>query len=98
MLDECIEHLESKAKGSKFTYEIIVVSDGSTDKTVQVAQQYAKKISSEKLRVLRLETNRGKGGAVRLVSCVIIFHRLHLRCCCLSTGDEQRSRICFAVC
>ncbi|XP_056630110.1 dolichyl-phosphate beta-glucosyltransferase isoform X2 [Diorhabda sublineata] len=66
MLDECTEFLENRCKNSDFKYEIIVVSDGSTDKTVKIAQEYAKKLSTDKLRVLDLENNRGKGGAVRL--------------------------------
>lgn len=70
MLDECLEYLEKCAK-SEFTYEVIVVSDGSTDKTANVAQYYASKYNS--LRVLNLIKNRGKGGAVRLVS---IFDKL----------------------
>lgn len=65
MLDECLEYLEKRAE-SEFTYEVIVVSDGSTDKTVNVAQNYASKYNT--LRVLNLVKNRGKGGAVRLVS------------------------------
>ena len=67
MLDEAIEYLESRSKtDSKFTYEIIVVDDGSTDKTTQVALDYADRYGSDKLRVLTLFKNRGKGGAVRL--------------------------------
>jgi dolichyl-phosphate beta-glucosyltransferase len=66
MLDECLEYLEAKAK-SNFTYEVIIVSDGSKDKTVEVALSYAKKYGSDKIRVLELVQNRGKGGAVRLV-------------------------------
>lgn len=65
MLEECLEYLENRAK-SGFTYEIIVVNDGSTDKTIDVAQHYALKYNT--LRVLDLIKNRGKGGAVRLVS------------------------------
>ena len=64
MLDDCIKHLESR-KSQGFSYEIIVVSDGSTDKTVEVAYSYAKKYNA--IRVLALSKNRGKGGAVRLV-------------------------------
>lgn len=67
MLEECVEFLEDKSRSSDFTYEIIVVSDGSRDKTVEVAQSYIEKLDTEKLRVLKLLVNRGKGGAVRLV-------------------------------
>lgn len=68
MLDECLEYLERHTK-SGFTYEVIVVNDGSTDKTRDVAQKYASKYNT--VRVLNLVKNRGKGGAVRMVS---IFH------------------------
>lgn len=63
MLDECLAYLEERSK-SGLTYEVIVVSDGSTDKTVDVAHRYASKYNT--LRVLNLVRNRGKGGAVRL--------------------------------
>lgn len=67
MLDECMWFLETRAKeDTKFTYEVIVVSDGSKDKTVQTAMNYYKEFTSEKLRILDLVENRGKGGAVRL--------------------------------
>lgn len=69
MLDECLEYLEQQQKkDSTFKYEVIVVSDGSKDGTVKVAHSYCKKVGVEKLRVLALVKNRGKGGAVRLVS------------------------------
>lgn len=68
MLDECIEFLENRSESCDFKYEIIVVSDGSTDNTIKVAHEYTTKLGTEKLRVLELEMNRGKGGAVRLVS------------------------------
>ncbi|CAG9762348.1 unnamed protein product [Ceutorhynchus assimilis] len=67
MLDECLEFLETRQKKlPSFTYEVIVVSDGSTDATVNEALNYSKKYGIEKVRVLELERNRGKGGAVRL--------------------------------
>ncbi|KAI4462775.1 glycosyl transferase [Holotrichia oblita] len=66
MLDECIDFLEDNVQSNGLTYEIIVVSDGSKDKTVEVAQKYISKLGLEKMRVLDLITNRGKGGAVRL--------------------------------
>lgn len=64
MLDECLGYLQSRP--SRFKYEVIVVSDGSSDKTVQVAKEYTKKYGIDIVRVLELVTNRGKGGAVRL--------------------------------
>lgn len=48
-------------------YEILIVDDGSRDKTAQVALEYAasKKLGSERLRLVRLGQNCGKGKAVR---------------------------------
>lgn len=69
MLDECLDYLEKRsAKDVTFQYEVIVVSDGSKDSTVEIAHQYTKKYSANKVRVLALTKNRGKGGAVRLVN------------------------------
>jgi dolichyl-phosphate beta-glucosyltransferase len=47
-------------------WEILVVSDGSTDKTVETALVFAHKhkLPQGALRVIALEENRGKGGAV----------------------------------
>lgn len=46
-------------------YEIIIVNDGSSDKTVDVALGFsAKKGLHDVLRVVTLEKNRGKGGGV----------------------------------
>lgn len=56
------------------SYEIILVDDGSKDDTSQIALDFSKKINKERIgeeeieiRVVRLERNRGKGGAVRHV-------------------------------
>ena len=42
-------------------YEVLVVDDGSRDATAEVAAGFA----NEGVKVLRLERNRGKGGAVK---------------------------------
>lgn len=67
MLDETIQFLEErKQKYPDFKYEIIVVSDGSTDKTMQVVHKFTEKYGEDLVRGLRLLKNRGKGGAVTL--------------------------------
>lgn len=50
---------------SSFTYEIIIVDDCSTDNTVQVVQDEVKKHTIERIRLLQLQVNHGKGGAIR---------------------------------
>lgn len=68
MLNECLEYLEQRIeRDSTFQYEVIVVSDGSRDATVEIGHLYSNKYSTDKVRVLVLKENRGKGGAVRLV-------------------------------
>jgi len=62
MLDECINFLESRSS----SYEIIIVDDGSSDATSDVGLDYLDKFGSDKVRVLTLQHNRGKGGAVRM--------------------------------
>lgn len=62
MLDECLEFLEAR----KSSYEVIIVDDGSKDTTTEVGLGYVDKHGSEKVRVLTLAKNRGKGGAVRM--------------------------------
>jgi len=67
MLDEALEYLHTRKKeNSSFTYEILIIDDGSKDKTSQVAMDYCKKHeSADTFRVLTLAKNRGKGGAVK---------------------------------
>lgn len=67
MMEEAMDYLEQRQKKNpSFTYEVIVVDDGSKDKTTQVAMEYTRKYGAEKVRILTLVKNRGKGGAVRM--------------------------------
>ncbi|ETS82406.1 hypothetical protein PFICI_04282 [Pestalotiopsis fici W106-1] len=46
-------------------YEILIVDDGSTDKTEQVVLEFSEKHGlHDVLRLIKLDKNRGKGGAV----------------------------------
>ncbi|XP_060682131.1 dolichyl-phosphate beta-glucosyltransferase [Hemiscyllium ocellatum] len=67
MMDEALEYLEQRQrKDSLFSYEVIVVDDGSRDETTKVALNYSKAYGSDKVRVLTFVKNRGKGGAVKM--------------------------------
>jgi len=66
-IKELSPYLEGRSKNDKnFTYEVIIVDDGSKDKTTQVGLNWAREhpFSTDSIRVLTLEKNRGKGGAV----------------------------------
>ena len=48
-------------------WEVLVVSDGSKDKTIDTALQFARNLggkAASSIRVIHLHENRGKGGAV----------------------------------
>ena len=48
-------------------WEVLVISDGSTDKTIDTALQFARELGGQEasaIRVINLSENRGKGGAV----------------------------------
>ncbi|XP_063300935.1 dolichyl-phosphate beta-glucosyltransferase [Pelobates fuscus] len=67
MMAEALEFLQKRQKAQpSYSYEFIIVDDGSKDKTTEVALDYSKRYGCDKVRVLTLTKNRGKGGAVRM--------------------------------
>jgi glycosyltransferase involved in cell wall biosynthesis len=56
--EKTIGHVLAVLKNTSLINKIIVVSDGSTDNTVQVAKSY-------EVEVIELCENRGKGGALK---------------------------------
>ncbi|KAF9024629.1 glycosyltransferase family 2 protein, partial [Hymenopellis radicata] len=62
MLSSAIDHLTSK---NLHSFEILIVDDGSTDDTSAASLELAAKYPTCDIRVVTLEKNLGKGGAVR---------------------------------
>lgn len=66
-LQETLAYLSHRRdkQGPNFTYEVVIVDDGSNDNTAHVAFKYVRKHGFDAVRVLRLPANRGKGFAVK---------------------------------
>ncbi|WCJ19610.1 Dolichyl-phosphate beta-glucosyltransferase [Euphorbia peplus] len=65
-LDETMNYLQKRAaKDKSFTYEVIIVDDGSSDATKRVAFSYVKKYTVDNIRIILLGSNHGKGEAIR---------------------------------
>lgn len=62
MLEAAMAHLATLPGR---TYEIIIVDDGSKDATVTLALSLARKHARADIRVVKMDHNVGKGGAVR---------------------------------
>jgi len=62
-LPKTLRAVDAYLEKQGYGYEILVVSDGSTDNTVQVAESMKKDI--ENLRVIDFQPNHGKGYVVR---------------------------------
>lgn len=66
MLQKTLTYLQKRQKQDPhFTYELIIVSDGSRDRTAELTLQYSKKCTTKVVRLLDLQVNQGKGGAVQ---------------------------------
>lgn len=62
-LSECLEHVSQYLKRRDFSFECLVIDDGSEDGTAQVAESLQDRFA--RLRVLHNAYNRGKGYSVR---------------------------------
>lgn len=66
MMDDMLSYLKERQRDNfAFTWEIIIVDDGSRDQTCRVAQAYVEQEGVDRVRLLKLHHNHGKGGAVR---------------------------------
>ncbi|XP_072967839.1 uncharacterized protein [Typha angustifolia] len=65
-LVETINYLQQRSAAEKsFSYEVLIVDDGSTDRTSKVAFDFVRKYKIENVRVILLGRNHGKGEAIR---------------------------------
>lgn len=62
-ISRTIEDIENYLKNQNFESEIIIVSDGSTDKTVEVVKSFSNKFKN--LKIIDYKENKGKGFGVR---------------------------------
>jgi dolichyl-phosphate beta-glucosyltransferase len=65
-LDETLNYLQQRAaKEKSFSYEVVIVDDGSADGTKRVAFDFVRRYTVENVRVILLGRNHGKGEAIR---------------------------------
>lgn len=65
-LEETMIYLQHRAsKDPSFSYEVVIVDDGSVDGTKRVAFEFVRKYTVDKVRVILLGRNHGKGEAIR---------------------------------
>ncbi|XWS74974.1 hypothetical protein CRYUN_Cryun01aG0044900 [Craigia yunnanensis] len=65
-LDETMNYLQQRAaKDKSFSYEVVIVDDGSRDGTKRVAFDFVKKYGVDNVRAILLGRNHGKGEAIR---------------------------------
>eukprot|EP01038_Epipyxis_sp_PR26KG_P011306 gene11306-15167_t len=61
MLMETFDFMNVWSISKELNYEVIVVDDGSTDKTIEQVSN----LDNEKIRIVKLRYNQGKGGALK---------------------------------
>ena len=64
-LGDSIKKILAYIEREKLSAELIVVDDGSKDNTAQIAENAAREFPDTQTKVIRYETNRGKGYAVK---------------------------------
>lgn len=64
--------LHTLSHSSSFSFEVMVVSDGSTDGTVKEVQRWSHQLGTDVVRLLELENNQGKGAAVKKVGLYLL--------------------------
>ena len=61
-------------QGPSFTFEVIIVDDGSRDATARVAFDYVRRHGLDAVRVLKLPRNHGKACSAKALLLVCLMH------------------------
>ncbi|XXG54628.1 hypothetical protein AAC387_Pa03g2458 [Persea americana] len=65
-LEETMNYLQQRAAAdNSFSYEVVIVDDGSNDRTPKIAFDFVRKHTIDVVRVILLGRNYGKGEAIR---------------------------------
>lgn len=64
-ISKCLTAVKEVLEKTDWDWEIIVVNDGSKDRTGIVAQETIKKLGSKNARVLKNQPNKGYGGSLK---------------------------------
>lgn len=65
-LDETMNYLQQRSrKDQSFSYEVIIVDDGSSDGTKRIGFDFVRKYKVDNVRVILQRKNQGKGEAIR---------------------------------
>lgn len=71
LMPSLCSYLQQRAlKDPSFSYEVVIIDDGSADSTKRVAFEFVRKYTVDKVRVILLGRNHGKGEAIRKVSLI----------------------------
>ena len=62
-LPETLIDVDAKLSRAKYSYEILVINDGSTDRTAETVKRFSRIVKN--LRLVDNEKNKGKGGVVK---------------------------------
>lgn len=63
-IEPTLRRVQEYLSGQSYSWTVLVVSDGSTDRTPQIVEEFAK--TDSRFRLLAYKPNQGKGNAVRV--------------------------------
>lgn len=86
-LEKAVEYLESEP----YSWDMIVVSDGSSDKTDSLVQAFAE--THPNVRLISYKPNRGKGNAVRVGMLAATGERVLFMDADMATPPEETAKV-----